>query len=84
MGKEKSYSIFHPLSGSNMKSIKEAKERKSSSFRFEKGQVQSVFKDELNMSLNNQAPMDLSCASCAAVHRRPQEDKAFPHACSLA
>ena len=65
MGKEKSHSIFHPLSRSNMKSIKEAKERKFPSFRFEKGQGQSVFKDELHVSLNNQAPMDLSCASCA-------------------
>ena len=83
-GKRKVTFKFHPLSRSNMKSIKEAKERKFPSFRFEKGQGQSVFKDELHVSLNNQAPMDLSCASCAAVHRRPQEDKVFPHACSLA
>lgn len=62
LGKRESYSVFLPLSGSNIKSIKEAKVRKFPSFRLGIGQIQPVSKDELNVSLGNQAPMDLSCA----------------------
>lgn len=42
-----------PLSGSNMKVIKETKVRRFLSFRLGKGQMQPVSKDELNMSLND-------------------------------
>lgn len=68
-GKKKSYSIFLPLSRSNIESIRGAKVRKFPKFRLGKGQIQPVSKDELNVSLSHKAPMDLSCASCTG---RPQ------------